>query len=223
MCCASAARPIIGASSRAAARSTGISGHDASQVTRRCNDLAAGVGAGMIASEQFIGGAAMTFAIASGPCARCRTAPPGDASAQDFPNRPIRVDRAGRPAPASTPRALGRSGREASRPAASSSRTSPARASGSARRWRRRQRRTATRCCSPPPRRSRWSQHFPQKIDFDPASDFVRWSSRCYQPVLLIVRPSLGVKTVAEFVALRRRAIPASFVRRRRASAARCS
>ena len=45
------------------------------------------------------------------------------------------------------------------------------------------------------------AQHFPQKLDFDPVNDFVPVANAVYQPVLFIVRPSLGVKSVAEFVA----------------------
>jgi tripartite-type tricarboxylate transporter receptor subunit TctC len=44
-------------------------------------------------------------------------------------------------------------------------------------------------------------QHFPQKLDYDPVNDFRPVSIAVYQPVMLIVRPSLGPKTVAEFVA----------------------
>jgi tripartite-type tricarboxylate transporter receptor subunit TctC len=44
-------------------------------------------------------------------------------------------------------------------------------------------------------------EHFPQKIDFEPARDFRGVSIAVYQPILFIVRPSLGIKTVAEFVA----------------------
>ena len=45
------------------------------------------------------------------------------------------------------------------------------------------------------------AQHFPQKLDYDPVHDFRPVAIAVYQPVMLIVRPSLGVKTVAEFVA----------------------
>jgi tripartite-type tricarboxylate transporter receptor subunit TctC len=44
-------------------------------------------------------------------------------------------------------------------------------------------------------------EHFPQKLDYDPRRDFRPVAIVVYQPVLFIVRPSLGVKTVAEFVA----------------------
>jgi tripartite-type tricarboxylate transporter receptor subunit TctC len=44
-------------------------------------------------------------------------------------------------------------------------------------------------------------EHFPQKIDYNPGRDFRPVAIALYQPVLFIVRPSLGVKTVAEFVA----------------------
>lgn len=45
------------------------------------------------------------------------------------------------------------------------------------------------------------AEHFPQKMDFEPARDFRPVAIGMFQPVLLIVRPSLGVKTVDEFVA----------------------
>jgi len=44
-------------------------------------------------------------------------------------------------------------------------------------------------------------EHFPQKIDYDPARDFAAVAIAVYQPALLIVRPKLGIKTVAEFIA----------------------
>jgi tripartite-type tricarboxylate transporter receptor subunit TctC len=44
------------------------------------------------------------------------------------------------------------------------------------------------------------TEHFPPKIDYDPAHDFRPVVIAVWQPVLLIVRPSLGVKTAAEFV-----------------------
>jgi tripartite-type tricarboxylate transporter receptor subunit TctC len=44
-------------------------------------------------------------------------------------------------------------------------------------------------------------EHFPQKMDFEPARDFRPVAIGLFQPVLLIVRPGLGVKTVDEFVA----------------------
>jgi tripartite-type tricarboxylate transporter receptor subunit TctC len=44
-------------------------------------------------------------------------------------------------------------------------------------------------------------EHFPQKIDYDPVNDFRPVAIAVYQPALFIVRPSLGFKTVAEFVA----------------------
>ena len=43
--------------------------------------------------------------------------------------------------------------------------------------------------------------HFYQKLDYDPVGDFDPVSIALYQPVMLIVRPTLGVKSVAEFVA----------------------
>jgi tripartite-type tricarboxylate transporter receptor subunit TctC len=45
------------------------------------------------------------------------------------------------------------------------------------------------------------SQFFPPKLDFDPERDFRPVVVGMFQPVLLIVRPSLGVKSVDEFVA----------------------
>jgi len=48
------------------------------------------------------------------------------------------------------------------------------------------------------------TEHFPPKIDYDPARDFAPVAIVVRQPVLLIVRPSLPVKTVAEFVAFAR-------------------
>ncbi len=47
-------------------------------------------------------------------------------------------------------------------------------------------------------------EHFPQKMDYEPARDFRPLAIGVFQPVLLIVRPSLGVKTVDEFVAYAR-------------------
>jgi tripartite-type tricarboxylate transporter receptor subunit TctC len=44
-------------------------------------------------------------------------------------------------------------------------------------------------------------EHFPQKLDYDPGRDFRPVAIAVYQPVLFIVRPSLGIKTLAEFVA----------------------
>lgn len=43
--------------------------------------------------------------------------------------------------------------------------------------------------------------HFYQKLDYDPVHDFEPVALAMYQPVMLIVRPGLGVKSVAEFVA----------------------
>jgi tripartite-type tricarboxylate transporter receptor subunit TctC len=45
------------------------------------------------------------------------------------------------------------------------------------------------------------SQFMPPKLDFDPEKDFRPLSIGMFQPVLLIVRPSLGVKSVDAFVA----------------------
>jgi tripartite-type tricarboxylate transporter receptor subunit TctC len=45
------------------------------------------------------------------------------------------------------------------------------------------------------------AEHFPQKLDFEPARDFRAVANGVYQPVLFIVRPTLGVKSIAEFVA----------------------
>jgi tripartite-type tricarboxylate transporter receptor subunit TctC len=39
------------------------------------------------------------------------------------------------------------------------------------------------------------------KLDYDPVRDFAPVALAVYQPVMLIVRPGLGVKTVADFVA----------------------
>lgn len=44
-------------------------------------------------------------------------------------------------------------------------------------------------------------EHFPQKIDYEPARDFRPIAIAVYQPVLFIVRPSLGVNTVDQFIA----------------------
>ena len=44
------------------------------------------------------------------------------------------------------------------------------------------------------------SQFFPPKLDFEPASDFRPVVIGMFQPALLIVRPSLGVNSVDEFV-----------------------
>ena len=44
-------------------------------------------------------------------------------------------------------------------------------------------------------------EHFSQSIDYAPARDFRPVAIGVYQPVLFIVRPSLGVKSIAEFVA----------------------
>jgi tripartite-type tricarboxylate transporter receptor subunit TctC len=46
------------------------------------------------------------------------------------------------------------------------------------------------------------SQFFPPPMDFDPAKELRPLVIGMLQPVLLIVRPNLGVKTVDEFVAL---------------------
>jgi tripartite-type tricarboxylate transporter receptor subunit TctC len=45
------------------------------------------------------------------------------------------------------------------------------------------------------------SQFIPPKLDYDPEKDFRPLSIGMFQPVLLIVRPSLGAKSVDEFVA----------------------
>jgi len=45
------------------------------------------------------------------------------------------------------------------------------------------------------------TEHFPPKIDYDPGRDFTPVAIVVRQPALLIVRPSLPVRTVAEFVA----------------------
>ena len=44
------------------------------------------------------------------------------------------------------------------------------------------------------------TEHFPPKLDFDPAHDFRPVAIPVWQPVLLIVRPSLGIGTVADFI-----------------------
>src|SRR5215467_7839599 len=44
------------------------------------------------------------------------------------------------------------------------------------------------------------TEHFPPKIDYDPGRDFTPVAIAIRQPVLLIVRPSLPVRTVAEFI-----------------------
>ncbi len=46
------------------------------------------------------------------------------------------------------------------------------------------------------------SQFFPPPMDFDPEQDLRPVLIGMFQPILLIVRPNLGVKTVDEFVAL---------------------
>jgi tripartite-type tricarboxylate transporter receptor subunit TctC len=48
------------------------------------------------------------------------------------------------------------------------------------------------------------AQLFPAKLDFDPARDFRPLGIGVFQPGLLVVRPTLGVKTVDEFVAYAR-------------------
>jgi tripartite-type tricarboxylate transporter receptor subunit TctC len=49
------------------------------------------------------------------------------------------------------------------------------------------------------------AEHFPQKMDYKPARDFRPLVVGMFQPMLLIVRPSLGVKTVEEFVGYAKR------------------
>ncbi|MBX9844201.1 MAG: tripartite tricarboxylate transporter substrate binding protein [Xanthobacteraceae bacterium] len=44
-------------------------------------------------------------------------------------------------------------------------------------------------------------EFFPPKPDFDPAQDFQPVANGMFQPALLIVRPTLGVRSVDEFVA----------------------
>jgi len=44
-------------------------------------------------------------------------------------------------------------------------------------------------------------EFFPPKMDFDPAQDLQPVANGMFQPALLIVRPTLGVKSVDEFVA----------------------
>jgi len=43
--------------------------------------------------------------------------------------------------------------------------------------------------------------HFYQKLDYDPVRDFAPVTITLYQPAMLIVRPTWGVKSVADFVA----------------------
>lgn len=45
------------------------------------------------------------------------------------------------------------------------------------------------------------AEHFPQKMDFEPAKDFQPVAVGVLQPAVLVVRPNLGVKSVDEFVA----------------------
>ena len=45
------------------------------------------------------------------------------------------------------------------------------------------------------------AEHFPQKMDFEPAKDFQPVAVGVLQPALLVVRPNLGVRSVDEFVA----------------------
>lgn len=45
------------------------------------------------------------------------------------------------------------------------------------------------------------AEHFQQKLDFDPAKDFQPVANGVFQPALLVVRPSLGVRSVNEFIA----------------------
>jgi len=49
------------------------------------------------------------------------------------------------------------------------------------------------------------AEHFPQKMDFEPAKDLQPVAVGVLQPALLIVRPNLGVKSVDEFVAYAKR------------------
>jgi tripartite-type tricarboxylate transporter receptor subunit TctC len=45
------------------------------------------------------------------------------------------------------------------------------------------------------------AEHFPQKLDFEPAKDFQPVAVGVLQPALLVVRPNLGVKSVDDFIA----------------------
>jgi tripartite-type tricarboxylate transporter receptor subunit TctC len=45
------------------------------------------------------------------------------------------------------------------------------------------------------------TEHFPQKMDYDPARDFRPVAIAVMQPAVLVVRPTLGVKSVEEFIA----------------------
>ena len=61
------------------------------------------------------------------------------------------------------------------------------------------------------------SQFFPPPMDFDPERELRPLVIGMVQPVLLIVRPNLGVKTVDEFVALAKAKSRKADVRRARA------
>ena len=45
------------------------------------------------------------------------------------------------------------------------------------------------------------AEHFPQRLEFDPARDFRPVATGLFQPVLLIVRPTLGFNSLGDFVA----------------------
>ena len=45
------------------------------------------------------------------------------------------------------------------------------------------------------------TEHFPQKMDYVPARDFRPVAVEVLQPAVLVVRPTLGVKSVDEFIA----------------------
>jgi tripartite-type tricarboxylate transporter receptor subunit TctC len=45
------------------------------------------------------------------------------------------------------------------------------------------------------------AQHFYSKLDYDPVRDFDPVAIAVYQPVMLIVRPTLGVKSIGDFIA----------------------
>ena len=49
------------------------------------------------------------------------------------------------------------------------------------------------------------AEHFPQKMDYEPARDFRPVAIGLFQPVLLVVRPGLGVRSVDELVTHARR------------------
>ena len=124
-----------------------------------------------------IGKKAVDVALCAGLAA------PRQAHAQDagdYPNRPIRVivpvgagagmDTAARVTAAAVEKHIGQTLVIENKPGAGR---------GSARRWWRRRRPTVTRCCSRSPSLIAVAEHFPQKMDFEPAKDFGRSPSGC--------------------------------------------